>query len=85
MGVTEVLLVTPCSFPTPLFSGSIRKLDRSGTPPLAAPETEWFDFSAIHKTGRCYFPGVIGIDILRHSVLHILPRESMPCIEKGGS
>ena len=49
------------------------------------PQTQFIDFSAIHKTGRYYFPGVIGIDILRHSVLHILPRESMLCIEKGES
>jgi tetratricopeptide (TPR) repeat protein len=49
------------------------------------PQTQFIDFSAIHETGRYYFPGVIGIDILRHTVLHILPRESMLCIEKRGS
>jgi tetratricopeptide (TPR) repeat protein len=49
------------------------------------PQTRFIDFSAIHKTGRYYFPGVIGIDILRHSVVHILPRESKLCIEKGES
>jgi hypothetical protein len=48
-----------------------------------APKTEFMDFSAIHKRGRYYFPGVIGIDILRHSVLHIFPSESILCIEKG--
>jgi hypothetical protein len=50
-----------------------------------APGTEFLDFSAIHKAGRYYFPGIIGIDILRHSVLHILPRESVLCIEKVDS
>jgi tetratricopeptide (TPR) repeat protein len=49
------------------------------------PRTQFLDFSGIHKTGRYYFHGVIGIDILRHSVLRILPRESMLCIEKGES
>jgi len=49
------------------------------------PRTRFLDFSAIHKKGRYYFPGVIATDILRHSVLHILPRESMLCIEKGES
>jgi tetratricopeptide (TPR) repeat protein len=46
--------------------------------------TQFLDFSAIHAKGRYYFPGVIGTDILTHSVLHILPRESMLCIEKSG-
>jgi hypothetical protein len=49
------------------------------------PETLFLDFSAVHRTGRCYFPGVFGLDILMHSVLHILPGESMLCIEKGRS
>jgi tetratricopeptide (TPR) repeat protein len=49
------------------------------------PQTQFLDFSGIHKTGRCYFPGVLGIDILRHSILHILPRQSMLCIERSGS
>jgi tetratricopeptide (TPR) repeat protein len=49
------------------------------------PQVRFIDFSDIHKTGRYYFPGVIATDILRHSVLHILPRESMLCIEKGDS
>jgi tetratricopeptide (TPR) repeat protein len=49
------------------------------------PQTQFLDFSAIHKKGRYYFPGVIGSDILRHSVVHILPMESMLCIEKGES
>jgi tetratricopeptide (TPR) repeat protein len=49
------------------------------------PQTQFLDFSAIHRTGRYYFPGVIGLDVLRHSVLHIFPRESMLCIEKGES
>ena len=48
-------------------------------------QTQFIDFSAVHKKGRYYFPGVIGTDILRHSVLHILPRESMLCIEKSDS
>jgi tetratricopeptide (TPR) repeat protein len=49
------------------------------------PRTQFLDFTAIHKTGRYYFAGVIGIDILRHSVLHIFPGESMLCIEEGES
>lgn len=55
---------------------------RIGDLAFDAPQMEFLDFSAIHKTGRYYFPGIIGIDILRHSVLHILPRESMLCIER---
>jgi tetratricopeptide (TPR) repeat protein len=47
------------------------------------PQTQFLDFSGIHRTGRYYFPGVIGIDILRHGVLHILPAESLLCIERG--
>lgn len=49
------------------------------------PQTQFIDFSAVHRKGRYYFPGVIGLDVLRHSVLHIFPRESMLCIEKGKS
>lgn len=47
------------------------------------PGVEFIDFSAIHNAGRYYFYGIIGLDILRHSVLHIFPRESTLCIEKG--
>jgi tetratricopeptide (TPR) repeat protein len=74
--------------------GSSRRGDaRAGAPhsirigdiDFDVPQTGFIDFSEIHKRGRYYFSGVIGIDILSHSVLHILPRKSMLCIKKGNS
>jgi tetratricopeptide (TPR) repeat protein len=58
---------------------------RIGDLSFETPQPEFVDFSAIHKAGRYYFHGVIGADILRHSVLHIFPSESTMCIEKGAS
>jgi Flp pilus assembly protein TadD len=49
---------------------------------FTAPQAQVYDFSSIHEAGSYYFPGVIGIDILNHSILHILPGESKLCIER---
>jgi len=45
------------------------------------PQTQYIDFSAIHERGHYYFPGVIGPNILTRSVVHILPRDAVLCIE----
>jgi len=58
---------------------------RIGDLTLDLPRTEYLDFSAVHRRGRYYFPGVVGLDVLRHSVLHIFPGESMLCIGRDKS
>ena len=56
---------------------------RIGDLTFDVPQTQFIDFSAIHKKGRYYFAGVIGNDVLRQGILQILPREGMLCIERG--
>jgi tetratricopeptide (TPR) repeat protein len=63
------------------WASSSRSL-RIGDLTFDVPNPQFLDFSAIHKKGRYYFPGVIGLDIMWHNVVHILPRESMLCMEK---
>jgi predicted aspartyl protease len=66
---------------------------RKGTPCIVrigdlafdVPWIDYSDFTAIHRKGRYYFPGVIGLNVMSQCVLHIFPKESMLCLEKSGS
>lgn len=77
----SALHLDPLDPPTRLRASSLRFI-RIGDLVFDRARVVLRDFSDIHRKGRYYFHGIVGIDILKDSVLHIVPKRSILIIEK---